>query len=326
MSASDGEHGASADREQVLEELRARRASFLLTTHENPDGDALGSLRRDARDPDAARQGLADVHVARTSSRCPTSTASCTLDGLVSEPPADVAERTIVFLDCGNIDRMPVDFLQRDGAAHPQHRPPPRQHALRHGEPRGARRRSCTAEIVWDLSKELGVELTPTIAEALYVGLVTDTGRFMYENTAPRAHRMAAELIEAGVDVARGLPPRCTRTCRSASSQLLARALAQVERYDDGALTRRPPHARGLRRDAAPRRTTPRASSTTCAPSRARAVAALVRELLGRRPRGHAQGVAARHRRPRRRVARSRARSGRRRPPPGGRLHDRDWP
>ena len=48
--------------------------------------------------------------------------------------------------------------------------------------------------------KELGAELTPEIAEALYVGLVTDTGRFMYENTTPESHRMAAELIEAGVD------------------------------------------------------------------------------------------------------------------------------
>ena len=60
---------------------------------------------------------------------------------------------------------------------------------------------SCTAEIVWDLMHGLDVELTPQIAEALYVGLVTDTGRFMYENTGPAAHLMAADLIGAGVDV-----------------------------------------------------------------------------------------------------------------------------
>ena len=42
---------------------------------------------------------------------------------------------------------------------------------------------SCTAEIVWDLMHGLGVTPTLTIAEALYVGLITDTGRFMYENT-----------------------------------------------------------------------------------------------------------------------------------------------
>ena len=55
--------------------------------------------------------------------------------------------------------------------------------------------------MVWDLAHALEVELTPTIASALYVGLITDTGCFMYENTGPRAHLMAAELIEAGVDV-----------------------------------------------------------------------------------------------------------------------------
>ena len=37
------------------------------------------------------------------------------LDGSPAGPTADVAERTIVFLTDGNIDRMPVDFLQQDG-------------------------------------------------------------------------------------------------------------------------------------------------------------------------------------------------------------------
>jgi phosphoesterase RecJ-like protein len=60
---------------------------------------------------------------------------------------------------------------------------------------------SCTAEIVYELAGLLGVELTPEIASALYVGLVTDTGKFMYENTDARSHRMAAALLEAGVDV-----------------------------------------------------------------------------------------------------------------------------
>jgi phosphoesterase RecJ-like protein len=95
---------------------------------------------------------------------------------------------------------------------------------------------SCTAEIVWRISKELGAEITPEIAKALYVGLVTDTGRFMYENTSATAHRMAAELIEAGVqphivyrELFEDLPFR--------RLQLLQRALASVERHDDGALT-----------------------------------------------------------------------------------------
>jgi phosphoesterase RecJ-like protein len=65
---------------------------------------------------------------------------------------------------------------------------------------------------------------------------MTDTGRFMYENTTPEAHRVAAELLEAGVDVPRvyrelfeGLPPE--------RLLLLGRALCNLRRYDGGALT-----------------------------------------------------------------------------------------
>jgi phosphoesterase RecJ-like protein len=156
-------------------------------------------------------------------------------EGLIGEPPPDIAERTIVFLDCGNIDRMPVDFLQAGGL-----------HILNidhhHDNTRfGTVNLVCssassTAEMVWRLSKELDAEITPEIAKALYVGLVTDTGRFMYENTTPVAHQMASELIAAGVEphevyreLYEDLPFR--------RLQLLQRALASVERHDDGAMT-----------------------------------------------------------------------------------------
>jgi phosphoesterase RecJ-like protein len=74
------------------------------------------------------------------------------------------------------------------------------------------------------------------IAEALYVGLVTDTGKFMYENTGVRAHVMAAELIDAGVDV-HGIYRRLYEGMPYAKLELLARALAHVQRFDEGRLT-----------------------------------------------------------------------------------------
>jgi phosphoesterase RecJ-like protein len=82
----------------------------------------------------------------------------------------------------------------------------------------------------------LGVEPDQELAEALYVGLVTDTGKFMYENTGPRAHIMAAELIAAGVDT-HAIYRRLYEDMPYAKLELLARALAQVERHDGGALT-----------------------------------------------------------------------------------------
>jgi bifunctional oligoribonuclease and PAP phosphatase NrnA len=74
------------------------------------------------------------------------------------------------------------------------------------------------------------------MAEALYIALITDTGRFMYENTGARAHIMAAELIEAGVDVA-AVYRRLYQDLPFPRLQLLARALAGVRRYDDARLT-----------------------------------------------------------------------------------------
>jgi phosphoesterase RecJ-like protein len=157
------------------------------------------------------------------------------IENLVTEPPADLEERTIVFLDCGNIDRNPADSLKREGAhiLNVDHHHDNTQFGTVNLVVPEA---SCTAEVIWDLTKDLGAELTRPIAEALYVGLVTDTGKFMYENTGPAAHQMAAELIEAGVDV-HAIYRRIFEGVPQGKLELLARGLANVERFDDGLLT-----------------------------------------------------------------------------------------
>jgi phosphoesterase RecJ-like protein len=91
---------------------------------------------------------------------------------------------------------------------------------------------SSTAEIVYDLAHALGAQITPEIANALYVGLITDTGRFMYENTDARSHRMAAELIEAGVDVL-DTYRRLYERVPVEKLRLTSRALEKIERYED---------------------------------------------------------------------------------------------
>ena len=157
------------------------------------------------------------------------------VENLVTEPPADLEQRTIVFLDCGNIDRNPADSLKRDGAHIlnvDHHHDNTHFGTVNHVVPEA----SCTAEVIWDLMEDLGVRPTHAIAEALYVGLVTDTGKFMYENTGPRAHEMAADLIEAGVDV-HAIYRRLFEDVPQGKLELLARGLSNVERFDDGRLT-----------------------------------------------------------------------------------------
>ena len=185
-------------RELVLERIRAD-TRFVLASHEKPDGDALGSMvamhgllralgKESAMFISASDLPLADEY------------RLFAFDELIREAPPDISSRTVVFLDCGNVDRNPIAGTWSDGAHVlniDHHHDNTRFGTLNHVVPEA----SCTAEIVWDLMHGLEVPPSAKVAEALYVGLITDTGRFMYENTTPRAHVMAAELIEAGVDV-----------------------------------------------------------------------------------------------------------------------------
>jgi phosphoesterase RecJ-like protein len=224
---------STESRERVLSELRDADR-FILVTHENPDGDALGSLV--AMNEILGKLGKDSVmFMAADEFPLPYEYRFFPLDGLVSLAPDDVEERTVVFLDCGNIDRNPADILKGENAHIlniDHHHDNTCFGTVNHVVPEA----SCTAEIVWDLMRGLGVEPSPSIAEALYVGLVTDTGRFMYENTGTRAHVMAAELIAAGVDV-HEMYRRLYEGIPYGKLELLARGLANVERFDDGRLT-----------------------------------------------------------------------------------------
>ena len=220
-------------RDEVLAELRSGE-KFLLVTHENPDGDALGSLVA----MNEILRGLGKDTVMFMSDEdfpLPSEYRDMPLDDVLHLPPADAEERTIVFLDCGNIDRMPVSFLRRDDAhiVNIDHHHDNTMFGTANLVVDGA---SCTAEIIWDLNRDLGVDLTIEIAEALYVALVTDTGKFQYENTTPTSHLMAAELLEHGVDV-HGIFRRLFENLPFAKLQLLSRVLSRIERYDDGRLT-----------------------------------------------------------------------------------------
>jgi phosphoesterase RecJ-like protein len=228
---SDGQSPAGT-RERVLARLR-EDTRFVLATHEHPDGDALGSLVG-MQELLSARGKDSVMYIAPDDLPLPYEYEIFPLQGAIQAPPADIAERTVVFLDCGNIDRNSASVL-RDGAHLlniDHHHDNTRFGTLNHVVPDA----SCTAEIVWDLMHGLELRPTPLAAQALYIGLITDTGRFMYENTGPRAHQMAAELIEAGVDVA-DVYRRLYEEMPVEKLALMAIALGHLQRFDDGELT-----------------------------------------------------------------------------------------
>ncbi|HET9094349.1 MAG TPA: DHH family phosphoesterase [Solirubrobacteraceae bacterium] len=236
MPSLEAPETVAAQRDAVLEELRVAQRTVVVT-HEHPDGDALGSL--------VAMQNVLTalghdscMFIGEGDLPVPYEYRFLPLDAVVSQAPADLESRTVIFLDCGNIERNPAaERLRPDGGwGHilniDHHHDNTRFGGLNYVDPRA----SCTAEIVWDLARALEVTLTPALASALYVGLITDTGCFMYENTTARAHLMAGELIEAGVDV-HAIYQQVYEGVPFGKLALLARGLANAERYDDGRLT-----------------------------------------------------------------------------------------
>src|SRR2546428_1481241 len=203
---------------------------FVLTTHENPDGDALGSLLAAKLAFD--QLGKDTLMVLFGDAPLPGEYAFMPLADLRRRWPDDVSERVLVALDCANESRIadPEVLGRVQASINIDHH---------HDNTRFGQINlivadaSSTGEVLRDLFRELDVELTPDLAEALYIALVTDTGRFQYTNTTPKALRLAAELVEAGADVHR-IFQGVYESVQFAKLKLLARALERAQILEGG--------------------------------------------------------------------------------------------
>src|SRR6476619_3986028 len=205
---------------------------FALTTHENPDGDALGSLL--AANLALEQLGKDTVMVLHGDAPLPGEYGFMPMASLQRRWPDDVAERVLFAVDCANESRIadPEVLGRVPLSINVDHH----HDNTRYGQINVVvADASSTGEVLRDLFRELGVELTPDIAEALYIALVTDTGRFQYTNTTPKALRLAAELVEAGADVHK-IFQDVYESVQFAKLKLLARALERAEVYEGGRL------------------------------------------------------------------------------------------
>jgi len=173
-----------------------------LACHVNPDGDALGSLF-------AAALGLKQLgkevfpSFGNGPSEIPFSYAFLPGIDLLVQPNDVPQTDTFLALDCGAGHRLAA-LEKVAGAAgttinvdhHPGNDDFGRYNIV-------VTTVSSTAEIVTRLLQDLGVELDEQIATCLYVGIVTDTGRFQYSNSTPDTLRLAADLLSLGVDAPR---------------------------------------------------------------------------------------------------------------------------
>jgi phosphoesterase RecJ-like protein len=189
--------GRDASREEVALALSVAGERFVVVAHHNPDGDAVGSMLGLAR---ALRGTGADVVMAHPDAEpVPSDLAFLLADGesIARELPADLGERVLVAVDCASAERLwdrPVHAGARLVVNVDHHQDNTRFGDLNLIEPEA----SSTAEVILGIVEEAGWPVTREVAEPLYVGLVTDTGRFSYSNTGARAHRVAATLIEGG--------------------------------------------------------------------------------------------------------------------------------
>ena len=93
-------------------------------------------------------------------------------------------------------------------------------------------RAAASAEIVASLYTELGVPLDKPAAEALYVGIRTDTGGFNFRNISPRAHELVADLLRAGV-VPAEVSERINRRGSIEQLRIVGVSLANAVRYGE---------------------------------------------------------------------------------------------
>jgi len=196
----------SADKLNAAEELASlldpgRRVA--LTTHVHPDGDGLGS--------EVALAHLLRSRGLQVAIANPTLTPArfeFLFDGLGGiDRSRDAvkalrASEVIVVVDISDLDRLgmlsqtvrelalPVACI--DHHVSPGTLPP----GPRYVDPTAA----ATGELICEIALANRWVLSPPVARALYVALVTDTGGFRFSNTRPRTLRIAAELLETGLD------------------------------------------------------------------------------------------------------------------------------
>ncbi|HZD87667.1 MAG TPA: bifunctional oligoribonuclease/PAP phosphatase NrnA [Gaiellaceae bacterium] len=218
-----------ADLEAIADALR-RNERFLVVTHENPDGDALGSLL--AATVALRRLGKDVVMYLAGDTPLPREYGFMPLDDLVREPPADAGERVLLAVDCAKEERIgdPAAVGRAPLVLDVDHH----HDNTRFGDVNLiVADASSTGEVLRDVIGELGLALTPDLAEPLYIALVTDTGRFQYANTTPKALRLAAELVDAGADI-HAVFQRVYESVEFAKLKLLARVLERAQVLEGG--------------------------------------------------------------------------------------------
>ena len=209
--------------------LIEKAEKIALFTHVNPDGDALGSsfaLK-------IALCGAGKKCEVFLEEECRTKEFSLIAGKEPSGLEIDDCDLKIA-LDCSGTDRLGAlgDRFRGNIAAIDHH--------VTETDFRGClaldSSAAATGELVYELLNEMNIPITHDIANNLYVAISSDTGSFKYSSTTPRTMRIAASLLETGIDfaeIARVLYDSKTREYLD----LYKKAIDSLEFYDDGKIS-----------------------------------------------------------------------------------------
>ena len=178
--------------------------SVILFPHENPDGDAIGScvaLCKALRNQGIEAWVLIDellpelIEFLDEPGEGVCGEPCCTMDHQCVRQP-DIC----VFIDCSGDDRI----LKRAEKFHTGRKSICIDHHLTAESAEDLyysdSEEAATAQIIYKLLVEMGVEFDRSIANAIYTGICMDTGNFKYSNTTAESHRIVAELMDIGID------------------------------------------------------------------------------------------------------------------------------
>jgi len=178
---------------------RLRQANrVLLTSHRNPDGDAIGSELALAKLAEAF--GIESVIVNRdpapvTLRDLPGVETVMVAAALPEDFPAGFD--LVITVECPELDRAGFDGLDRLPILNiDHHMANPAYGEINYLDEEAP----AVGEMVWKMFKVAGVDPTADTAINTFVALATDTGDFRYSNARPRAFYAAAEMVETGAD------------------------------------------------------------------------------------------------------------------------------
>lgn len=225
----------------VVETLRSA-PSVLIATHAKPDGDAIGSVLGLCRILRHAGIAARAVPVDALPERYAWMPGQDEIHAAGWQPTPD-SDAILAVLDCGAVDRSTPLVEEWAAAQRPLMNIDHHLSNTRFGHVNWVdTSRSSVGEMVCALAAESGWEIPCDAAVALWVAIVTDTGRFAYQNTSPETLRVTAELLQHPIPTARidqQIYQRTTvRQLRLQAAALAALELLENDRVALIALTR----------------------------------------------------------------------------------------